>query len=355
MASTRGASGDQAALEARLADDPSDDEAWAQYRTALEAEGDPRAELMAVDLELEADGPSEERLARRREVFDRHRGALLGPFADLDQDVELVFARGHVVSARVKMGASPPADRIGPLLALPVARLLRELAIEASGTAALRAVGRARPIAVRRLEVGERPDRPMLANPGAVAYVLPRLRELVVVGTPRSLDTRSLGRLSRLELRSTHLPREILAELMRTEWPELEAMVLWLGETEALARELAPLLSGAIAPKLAEIGICNTTLTNHVCRALAKSPLAARLRRIDLSKGTMTDGGAAAIAAAAPALAQLESLDATENLLTELGEGYLRIAVAGARTEGQRAGYGEGVRVPALVSGGAPA
>ncbi|MBZ0120751.1 MAG: hypothetical protein K8H88_27400, partial [Sandaracinaceae bacterium] len=279
----------------------------------------------------------------------RHRDALLGPFADPEQGVELTFVRGHVFSARIRPSTIPPDDRIATLLSLPSARFVWSLAIEAESHEAYRALARSRHPSIRRLEMGRRPDVELKASPGPLARALPRLRELVLSGPVRNFETKDLLHLSRLELRAAEPWPETLPRLMSAEWPALEALVVWLG-AKARAAELAPLFEGAIVPRLRELGLCDTTITNHVCRALARSPLLARLRAIDLSLGTMTDGGAAAIGAAAAAFAQVEALDPTSNLLTPIGEEYLRMAVPRARTEGQRPGYGQGLRAPGFAA-----
>jgi len=301
-----GASAEEAVIEARLLEDPSDEVAWNALQT-----------IVAPHVE---------------EALD---------------DVDLTFVHGYVSSARVRPGTVPVRERLEALLARPSTRFLFSLAVEANDLESLSALPRGRKPSIRRLEIGHDPRIPLEIDPGRLVSSMPRLRELVLVGTPRRFDPKKLLHLSRLEIRTTALPREMLAKIVSIEWPALEALVLWLGK-ESSIRDLAPVFGDTFAPKLVELGLCQTTITNHLARALAKSTLLARLRRIDLSGGTMTDGGAAAIGAAASAFAKVEALDARSNLLTPLGEEYLRIAVPSARTEGQRVGYGEGKREIAL-------
>ncbi len=50
-------------------------------------------------------------------------------------------------------------------------------------------------------------------------------------------------------------------------------------------------------PKLTALGIRNCNFTAELCRRLVRAPIVPQLRRIDLSKGTMTDAGAAVLCA----------------------------------------------------------
>lgn len=277
-------------------------------------------------------------------LLERHTEALVatltGPSVALERE------NGAIVAARIAAEA-PVAERLEALLALPGARLT-SLAIDRFDLAALRVLDRARPARLASVRIGSDPNARLDRYAWQFAVRWPRLEDLELVGRIDDLVGPIPSRLRRLVIRSSQLSRRAVAKIANASWPALEELVLWIGPSDVTTPDLARIVDGAAAPALVALGICNTTRTNDVCRRLAKSSLARRLRRLDLSLGTMTDGGAAAIGAAA--FPKLESLDARQNLLGPLGEAYLRRALPSARTGDQRGGYGEGRRVPALVN-----
>lgn len=310
---TRKVAPEDVPFEAVLLDRPDDERVWSAYRAHLEGRGDPRAVLMRVERTVDGE-------------LERHRG--------------------FVVAARLD-GGPDLVGRIDALRENPSTSLVRELVVPSSEPAVLRALERWSPPSLHRLRLGEGPDVEL----GAAAWKLlslPRLVELELVGRVDAPASLVSPRLRKLVIESTGLAPRTFAAIAREAWPELEELVLWIGESQLGSSAVVALLDEAKLPKLVSLGICNTTLTNDLCRALAKSALTSRLRRLDLSRGTMTDGGAAAIGTDPSRFAHLELLDARENLLTPLGQEYLRRAVSHARVEDQRPGYGTGERIPAV-------
>src|SRR5262249_27463640 len=61
-------------------------------------------------------------------------------------------------------------------------------------------------------------------------------------------------------------------------------------------------------PALRPLALRNSQIADAIARALAKAPIVARLRVLDLSLGTLSDQGAEALLAV-PGLANLEMLD----------------------------------------------
>ncbi len=300
-------------FEAVLLDRPDDERVWSAYQADLERRGDPRAALMRVERSVEG---------------------------------EMELRHGFAVSVRLSSG-SDLAGRIDALRELRSTTLVRELVVPSSEPAVIRAIERWSPPSLQRLRLGEGPD----VDLGARAWnllALPRLVELELVGRVDVPTALVASRLRKLVVESTELSPRVFAAIAGETWPELEELVLWLGESQLASAPVIAFLAETKLPKLVALGICNTTLTNDVCRALAKGGLVSRLRRLDLSRGTMTDGGAAALGTVASRFANLELLDARENLLTPLGQEYVRRANAHARVEDQRPGYGKGERVPAV-------
>src|SRR5262249_31160352 len=87
---------------------------------------------------------------------------------------------------------------------------------------------------------------------------------------------------------------------------------LWLGTRNygatTTVRDLTPLLTGNLFPKLRYLGLRDSEIADEIALALAQGQILERIRVLDLSLGTLTDIGAAALVAS-PAVKRLEKLD----------------------------------------------
>ncbi|MFH1130718.1 MAG: molybdenum metabolism regulator, partial [Pseudomonadota bacterium] len=84
------------------------------------------------------------------------------------------------------------------------------------------------------------------------------------------------------------------------------------------------------------LGLMNAEFTDELCSELVKAPLLKQLKHLDFSMGTMTDKGAAVLAANKKAFQHLESLDVEENFLTESGQAAVANLCEQVRFEKQR-------------------
>jgi uncharacterized protein (TIGR02996 family) len=314
---------DTAELVAQIAASPDDDAPYAVLADALQQRGDPRGELIAVQLALA--GATGERACelRRRdgELVEAHP-EWVATMADHAEHLVVRWQRGFVAALRVVAdddgagesawhaamatplvsdtlaevrvsehdGRAPPQSIIDAIAARPP-RALRRLGIDDLGWQAMHRTG---PLAL-----------------GALA-ALP-LDELTVAGSAITLDWRAAPRLRALELRS---PPFQLAQLAAVErWPELRALALWIADTRELARVLTP----ARFPALRSLALVGTEDTDAVARQLAAAPIASQLARIDLRGGTLTESGAAL-----QLLARASELDVRWNALTKASGRGLR-------------------------------
>jgi hypothetical protein len=127
-------------------------------------------------------------------------------------------------------------------------------------------------------------------------------------------------RLRRLALRTGSLRKKTgFAPLATAELPLLEDLELWFGDSyysaDVKAKDLAWLLAGERFPKLTSLGLMNAEFADELPALLASSALLPRLRRLDLSMGTMGETGARALLAHRDAFAHLESLSVQDNLI----------------------------------------
>jgi hypothetical protein len=142
--------------------------------------------------------------------------------------------------------------------------------------------------------------------------------------------------LRRLELQTGGLPAAVVRGIGASDLPALEHLDLWLGvanyggDTEIA--DLDPLLSGARLPKLRHLALRNSEMQDEVAAAVAAAPVVARLEVLDMSMGTLTDEGAAALLGGQP-LTHLRKLDLYHNYLTEPMRERVREALEPAGVE----------------------
>jgi hypothetical protein len=121
-------------------------------------------------------------------------------------------------------------------------------------------------------------------------------------------------------LESGGLAEAVLNEVWAADLPQLEHLELWLGESEygGIDAPLAldPLLSGGLFPRLRHLGLRNSAVADDVAKAVAASPLLARLDVLDLSLGNLGDEGAKALLAS-PGVKALKKLDLHHHFMSE--------------------------------------
>lgn len=131
-------------------------------------------------------------------------------------------------------------------------------------------------------------------------------------GNGLSLGRLKLERLVSLVLESGGLPSEVVRQVAAAELPALEHLELWLGTQEygrdGEVDDLAPMLGGERFPRLAYLGLRDSDQSDQIAAAVVRSPLTERIKVLDLSLGTLTDSGAAALLSG-DAIRRLERLD----------------------------------------------
>jgi uncharacterized protein (TIGR02996 family) len=329
-----------AELEALIDDDPYDPRSYAVYADWLQEQGDPRGELIALQIEAEARGDHD--AARRHRVrasITRPdlEDALFGPSAQRNATpVQLTWRNGFVRRITLPSITPDKAELLHAALAHPSARFLAELEIghDLDGLDDLQApIGviawQPRP-ALRELRLGtsNTTGRASVLEPiGNLEYLwaaVPRLTELRVCGDRVGLGALELPDLQVLEL-DTHASSAVAAThaIAHAHWPELERLVLRCGRTAAwhtIIRELRFLLARAFVPKLRHLGVIGAGLADAlIVDALATFPVLRQLRTLDLSASELTDHGAHQLARHADAYRHLESLDVSRNRLTPDG------------------------------------
>lgn len=130
---------------------------------------------------------------------------------------------------------------------------------------------------------------------------MPNLKTLVVQGGGLSADT--------------------VRELAAADLPALEHVELYLGDegygADTSLADVQPFLSAETFPKLTTLGLRNCEYTDEIAEAMPTAAVLPQLTVLDLSLGTLSDRGAAAIADHAEKFAHLEKIDLHHNYVAD--------------------------------------
>lgn len=107
------------------------------------------------------------------------------------------------------------------------------------------------------------------------------------------------AKLKSLVIESGGLDVDVLRDAVSEDLPALEHLEIWLGSENyggnVSLSDLEPVLSGKKFPKLKYLGLRDSEIQDEIAAAIARAPILARLETLDLSLGTLSDEGAAAL------------------------------------------------------------
>jgi hypothetical protein len=172
-----------------------------------------------------------------------------------------------------------------------------------------------------------------------VLQACPNLRTLHVRGAAIRFGKPLLHpNLEQLCIEGDALARSAFATIVAAELPALRSLELWLGTRwigSATTRELLEQLGHSRGfPRLEQLGLRNSEVSDDIAAALPRWPLLARLREVDLSMGTLSDRGGQAILDHADRFVHLSRLELDHNYLSD------ELAVALERALGERVRIG---------------
>jgi hypothetical protein len=133
-----------------------------------------------------------------------------------------------------------------------------------------------------------------------ILKVFPALEHLQIRGGEGlSFSDLQHDQLKTLIIETGGLPLTVVSQVNAARLPNLEKLELWLGSEnygfDSSVEDFAPILSGKLFPKLTHLGLMDSELQDKIAIAVAQSPVLKQLKVLDLSKGTLTDEGAAAL------------------------------------------------------------
>jgi len=326
-------------LTATLLADPTSVEARLVYADWLQAQGDPRGELIALELRLAEAGQDPAVVERAQELSRSIEARLLEGWPP--ESVTLEWRLGFVRAVRSRGRPwSGLAEKLGPLLEDAALLLLEEVDLVESwprSTGQQQLAERLRsslPRGLRALRIGlaGHAKQEVVQPVSALLGSLPALESLSIRLLNKPVRPGSLGGLAGLRLRSFELAapswpgapgwlgRDWVEALLALDWPELGCLLLHLGQRNANLGDgavrlihLAPMLEGRAFPRLDALGAFDAgpALTRELIGDLPTRPLFARLRRLGFSFAELDEGGFAALRERVEQYRPLELFDAS--------------------------------------------
>jgi len=356
-------------MEAALIENPDDSESWAVYADWLQAQGDPRGELAAVQLAL-AEAPSDKALTAREAALLSEHGTLFlspeiserlasqeksRPSSDtkwrLDtweyEQTKVEWHAGFFRSLRLSTGhVSKYSPHLKELAAAALghtsARFIRELVIgtmtaeyEYEEVVAILSKSDLRCLSslhVADFRNGDDTELSwaVLGDLSALWTAAPNLEKLIIQGGRFELGDFSLPKLRSLEIETGGLSVDSIQSLVSATWPALTKLEIYFGDENygagGTVEAIAPLLEGTNFPKVTDLGLMNAEFADDLCSALPKSRIAKQIERLDLSLGIMTRSGAEALAAGAGGFPKLRELTVEDNYVDEPAAAALKFA-----------------------------
>jgi uncharacterized protein (TIGR02996 family) len=354
-------------LEAAIRERPDEIEPYLVYADWLQAQGDPRGELIVLHERLTRD-PEDLRLkAALHSLTRRHEALFLGRLADYTLTCEreeehrgpaFTWHLGFISSARFAYGGPSHdfahvdlAEIVGYLGRHPSGRFLRELTLgenlrrwETDYQSIVDAMAELQWPSLRSLVLGDVESAPHDVRIGDLSRLwpaLPELRDLSLSGQELAVGSPVLPKLLSLTLVVEELDANAVRALLDGS-PLLERLTI-AGERSACASadlEVAGLQPLARRERLRHLALrisgAGAGLADSVAAFLVDEKILDRLETLELSRD-LTDRGLASLTRS-PALRRLQRLDLSDNTLSQDALDRLRAACPALvlTTSGQR-------------------
>ncbi|MDQ3365855.1 MAG: WGR domain-containing protein [Myxococcota bacterium] len=377
------------ALEAAIAADPSDREAYAVFGDWLQEQGDPRGELISLQLaykdkqgkaliEKHADyflGP----LAEHVKVYDSGANNSVSKLRTPAQEKEwqkthedaFLWRNGFIYRVRLSHDVYSHEDFKGELstileqvLAHPSGRYVAELAFMSNGDPneddlqdLIDVLARRAPATTRKLVFGDNVDQISWHHTGDLGKLwkaVPKLRVLELETGQFEVRKLHAPALERAIFITGGLSRSCGKDIATAVMPAIQHLEIYYGSSnyggECTMQEVRPLLDRTDLGNLAYLGLKNSEFADELATNLLGAKVLKGLKTLDLSHGVLTDEGARALVAAKESLAHLECLDLSQNYLSKAGSKLVKGLCKTVITDKQKAADEDGEDVYRYVS-----
>jgi len=342
-------------LEKAIEADPDDAQAYSVLGDWLEGQGDPRGELIALQL-ANKDKQAKALIQKQADYF-------LGALADHqkthdgDDRPALEWKYGFIHGLRLSHNhyadeafEGSLAEVLDLVLRHPSGRFLAEIAFgfnndpnEGDLQDLIDILVKRAPPTIRKLHfgdykyaggglIGQGGDDTEISwysigNLGKLWKAVPGLRVLITQGGSSEsamagglqLGKIELPNLAHAEFRTGGLEKANARAIATAAFPNIEHLDIWYGDDsyggDATIKDVELLLGRSDLPRLRHLGLMNSQFADELPEALVRSKLLPQLRELDLSMGCMTDAGARALAANKGAFQHLDKLSVSLNYI----------------------------------------
>jgi uncharacterized protein (TIGR02996 family) len=369
-------------LEKAIVANPNDREAWTVYADWLIEQGDPRGELISLQL-----GNKE---GQAKKLIAEHEDYFLGPLAAHQvvydeggnnggshlrtsaQEKEwqkvhtqaFLWRNGFIHRCRLSKDdyQSGPgfdgklSDVLEEVLKHPSGRFIVEFAFMSNGDpnesdlqSLIDVLAKKAPPTTRKLTFGDNVDQISWHHTGDLGKLwkaVPNLRVFEIESGEFEVGKMNAPNLERAIFITGGMTSSCAKNIATAVMPKIKHLELYYGTDDygcdCTVKQVKPLLDRTDLAKLEYLGIKNSEFADEIAGALAGAKVLKGLKTLDLSMGTMTDEGAAALAAAKDSLAHLQVLDLTRNYLTKKGIALVKGICAKVITDRQEKSDDEG-------------
>jgi uncharacterized protein (TIGR02996 family) len=345
-------------LEKAIVANPFDKDAYAVLADWLQEQGDPRGELISLQLagkdkpaqqliDKEADyflGP----LAEHTKVHDEGGNNSISHLRTKEQEKEwqktqgqaFLWKNGFIYRIRLSHNEYDDSDFDGSTAEIldaalrhPSGRFVVELAFMSNGDpneenlqSLIDVLAKKAPPTVRKLTFGDNVDQISwhhTGNLGKLWKAVPNLQILEIETGEFDVGKMEAPNLERAVFITGGLSKACGKNIATAVMPKIKHLEVYYGTDnyggDCTIKEVRPLLDRTDLKNLEYLGVKNSEFGNDIAKAVVDAKIVKGLKTLDLSMSTITDEGAAALAAGKAALAHLECLDLTHNYLTKEG------------------------------------
>jgi uncharacterized protein (TIGR02996 family) len=346
------------ALEAAIIANPSDRDAYSVYADWLQEQGDPRGELISLQLGYKD--------KQARTLIEKHKDYFLGPLAEHEevhdegnnnstshlrtsaqekewqktQRQAFLWRNGFIYRVRLSHDSysdeefeGKTVDILAQVLAHPSARFAVEFAFMSNGDPnednlqdLIDLLGKKAPPTTRRIILGDNVDQISWHHTGNLGNLwkgVPNLRVLEIETGEFDVGKMVAPALERAIFITGGLSKACCKNIASAKMPSIKHLEIYFGDDnyggDCGIEDVAPLLARTDLTNLQYLGLKNSGFADDIPRALANAGVLETVRTLDLSLGTMSDDGARALVEIKDSLAHLECLDLTRNFLTKDG------------------------------------
>jgi predicted DNA-binding WGR domain protein len=345
-----------AALEQAILNNSEDIAAYEAYGAWLKTQGQPNAELVEIQTAL-AKKPGDKKLKQREKDFLENNETALWPgLEEFSDKIRASWRYGFVYTLSIggdEYADEKPADVYAKVFANASTQFIQSLSFWVFDTddgqpdynKLMSAIEKQPlPNTLRHLSFDCRSFQISWIDLGKVHKIYPQLQKLETLYIKMGqmdLGAIDLPNLRKLVIETGGFNKANLKSIIDGSLPNLETLILYFGTDNygcnCKAKDLKALLDKDL-PKLKRLGLCNSEFADEIPEVLVGSKLLAQVRHLDLSKGVLSDEGAQVLLDHKKAFVHLDSLDLSENYISDSLSSQLKISYDWINLDGQQDG-----------------